>query len=286
MLDSIHAGVVGDQCGKSHLICKFLFDTYKDGDDPTVGENFVICTVNFDKLSNAIIQPFVEDSYIQNSFTVDNIQYKLEILDTSGNDCYSNLYRKWFSSCDVFICAYSIASNSSFDTLPLFLEEIQKVKNSKFPMILVGLQADQEENRQVTTKEGLSQAYRYKCPYREISSKNDEKTKIDEVFRDAVREYIKFLEVPPEIEIRKSKSVTNKNIKEKEIPLSLWRNSVLKTPVKVGKVTNTKLSKKLIIAVQDGNLYLFSNSKVLYFMKFLRFPIMHNLLMITGIPRT
>lgn len=73
------------------MICKFLFDTYKDGDDPTVGERerkisieiFVICTVNFDKLSNAIIQPFVEDSYIQNSFTVDNIQYKLEIVSYS-----------------------------------------------------------------------------------------------------------------------------------------------------------------------------------------------------------
>ena len=62
---------MGHQCGKSRLLCRFLFNEYKDQDDPTV-----------------------EDSYSKNDFVVDNDPCKLQLLDTSGNDFYANLYQK------------------------------------------------------------------------------------------------------------------------------------------------------------------------------------------------
>lgn len=45
----------------------------------------------------------------------------------------------------------------SFDFVNHLFEEIEKIKKRKdFPAVLVGTQSDQEENRRITYKEGLS----------------------------------------------------------------------------------------------------------------------------------
>lgn len=61
---------VGNQIGKSRLVCSFMYNEFEEVDDPTV-----------------------EDSYSKD-ITVDGLECKLDLLDTSGNDCYSNLYNK------------------------------------------------------------------------------------------------------------------------------------------------------------------------------------------------
>lgn len=53
-------------------------------------------------------------------------------------------------------------------------------------------------DRQITAKEGLSVAYRYKCPFLEVSSKTGEN--IDQVFQNIVRE------------IRKSRAIKKKRV--------------------------------------------------------------------------
>lgn len=48
----------------------------------------------------------------------------------------------------------------------------------------------EDKHRAVTTKEGLSVAYRYKCGFVEASSKSGEN--VDEIFQEIVREIRKF----------------------------------------------------------------------------------------------
>jgi len=164
----IPVAVAGYQCGKSRLICRFLYDEYQEEDDPTV-----------------------EDSYTQPKFVVDGEECKLDILDTSGNDFYANLYEKWFGTSEGIILVYSITSTYSFDAVPQYIEQIQKVKKSQtFPLVLVATQADLQAERTVTSKEGLSVAYRYKCPYVEVSSLTGEH--VQQAFVEIVREVRKY----------------------------------------------------------------------------------------------
>jgi GTPase KRas len=54
------------------------------------------------------------------------------------------------------------------------------------PMVLVGLQADRESEREVTKEEGQAMAMGYGCPFLEASSKQGMNVK--QAFHDVVRE--------------------------------------------------------------------------------------------------
>eukprot|EP01114_Cavostelium_apophysatum_P024670 TRINITY_DN972_c0_g2_i1.p1 TRINITY_DN972_c0_g2~~TRINITY_DN972_c0_g2_i1.p1 ORF type:complete len:1016 (-),score=241.85 TRINITY_DN972_c0_g2_i1:3-3050(-) len=214
--------VVGHQCGKSRLLCKFLFDEYKEDDDPTV-----------------------EDSYSR-TCTVDDADCKLELVDTSGNDFYANLYEKWFSGSEGFVLVYSITSTYSFDAIAHYVESIQKIKQKdSFPMILIGTQSDLESQRQITTKEGLSVAYRYKCPFVEVSAKTGEN--VTEAFHTAVRE------------CRKARAAQDEVLRRE-------KNGKLDNPDKAGGLLKlspgvVKTWKKSWAAVKDGIFYLYPSQK-------------------------
>ena len=79
--------------------------------------------------------------------------------------------KKWFEPTDVFVLVYNITSTYSFDAIPHFYESILKARKGKpFPMVLAATGADLENKREITTKEGASVAYKYKCPFHEVSS--------------------------------------------------------------------------------------------------------------------
>eukprot|EP01118_Nematostelium_gracile_P012126 TRINITY_DN4389_c0_g1_i2.p1 TRINITY_DN4389_c0_g1~~TRINITY_DN4389_c0_g1_i2.p1 ORF type:complete len:130 (+),score=13.47 TRINITY_DN4389_c0_g1_i2:304-693(+) len=113
-----HVAVIGDECGKSRMVCRFLYDTYEEVDDPTV-----------------------EDRYTKSNFVVDSEPCKLEILDTSGNDVYASLYKKWYEASEAFICMFSITSTASFDQMMVLIERVQSIKHCDyFPLVIVATQ--------------------------------------------------------------------------------------------------------------------------------------------------
>jgi len=211
--------VVGPQSGKSCLICRFLFNEFKEEGDPTV-----------------------EDSYTHLDFVVDELYYKLNIVDTSGNDFYSNLYPNWFGNADGFLIVYSTTSIYSFDSIPQFVQEIQKIKKVKtFPMVLVATQADMEMIRVVSSKEGDSIARRLKCPFLEASAKTGDN--INEVFQSIVQE------------IRESKLQNQmKDIHQSFEMENEMKVSLLGYPTKKNGIRNRW--KKIYDSFKDGLLYL------------------------------
>ena len=110
------------------------------------------------------------------------------------------IVKKWFGSVDGFIVVYSVGSTRSFDSIQNFLEGIKKIrKTNRFPMIIVGTQGNfvfvvfndisadlPEQSHLVTEKEGRSVAYRYRCPFIEVSAKTGKN--VDKMFQSVVRE--------------------------------------------------------------------------------------------------
>ncbi len=95
---------------------------------------------------------------------------------------------------------YSVASQSSFDALPKMINQVQGgKKQKKFPMILVATQGNPSSSshivadctkREVTEKEGRSLAFKYSCPYLEVSAKTG--YNIPLIFSTVVQQITKY----------------------------------------------------------------------------------------------
>eukprot|EP01114_Cavostelium_apophysatum_P004617 TRINITY_DN1493_c0_g1_i1.p1 TRINITY_DN1493_c0_g1~~TRINITY_DN1493_c0_g1_i1.p1 ORF type:complete len:125 (+),score=27.33 TRINITY_DN1493_c0_g1_i1:338-712(+) len=96
----------------------------------------------------------------------------LTIWDTAGQEEYEALQDGYIREADGFIIVYSITDRKSFDQVTLFFKKILRVKDStKEPMVILANKADLEEQREVTTAEGLKLAQSLGCQFFEGSAK-------------------------------------------------------------------------------------------------------------------
>jgi len=131
--------------------------------------------------------PTIEDSY-RKRVTIDDETCLLDILDTAGGQEQVGLHDQYMRTSHTFVCVYSITSRQSFLELDGFYKKILRAKDQvKQPMVLVGNKRDLENDRQVLTAEGITQAEAYSCPFFEASAKS--RINIEEAFYQAVREY-------------------------------------------------------------------------------------------------
>lgn len=90
-----------------------------------------------------------------------------------------------------FLLVYSITSQSSFEEIEQFHQQICRVKDKDyFPMVLVANKCDLESERQVPSEEGRELASRYGCQFIETSAK--EYILVDEVFHETVRDIRRY----------------------------------------------------------------------------------------------
>jgi len=131
--------------------------------------------------------PTIEDSY-RKQFTVDKRTYLLDILDTAGQEMYSNYQDKYFISGAGFIIVYSITDSESFDKVGKYYDRIHKAKDTDngIPIILLANKIDLEKERQVSTSQGQEKAKTYDSLFAETSAKT--KIGIDDCFKLLVRE--------------------------------------------------------------------------------------------------
>eukprot|EP01110_Echinostelium_bisporum_P012116 TRINITY_DN6366_c0_g1_i2.p1 TRINITY_DN6366_c0_g1~~TRINITY_DN6366_c0_g1_i2.p1 ORF type:complete len:182 (-),score=40.57 TRINITY_DN6366_c0_g1_i2:143-652(-) len=130
--------------------------------------------------------PTIEDSY-RKQMVIDEEACLLEILDTAGQEELTALRDQWIRGSEGFVCVYSITSRSSFEEVSKFRQQIVRVHDrDDIPIVLVGNKCDLEDQREVTTQEGkdLAKSYGPTTIFCEASAKT--RTKIEEIFSDAV----------------------------------------------------------------------------------------------------
>ncbi|KAF7640048.1 Ras-related protein R-Ras2 [Meloidogyne graminicola] len=177
--------LVGSGCvGKSSLTIQFVQQYFITEHDPTIS-----------------------DIYIKNCF-VDDVLYRVEVVDTAGQDEFSEMREPHFQTGDGFLLVFSVSSRSSLEYMLQLRESIERYKDCKnFPMILVGNKCDLELEREISRLEAEDLAASLNIPYIESSAKF--RQNVDQIFHILIRQIRHFRQ----LEQQQYNEQNNSNIK-------------------------------------------------------------------------
>jgi len=99
--------------------------------------------------------------------------YKVDFHDTQGQERYRSISYNYVKNADGIILMYDITSQTSFDSISEWMENIRKIKNEQFPIVLVGNKCDLEDKRVISKEEGEDLAKKYELPFYETSNKDN-----------------------------------------------------------------------------------------------------------------
>uniref|UniRef100_A0A915LPA2 Uncharacterized protein n=1 Tax=Meloidogyne javanica TaxID=6303 RepID=A0A915LPA2_MELJA len=134
--------------------------------------------------------PTISDIYIKNCF-VDDVLYKVEVVDTAGQDEFAEMREPHFQTGDGFLLVFSVASRSSLEYMLKLREFIENYNNCKnLPMLLVGNKCDLESEREISRLEAEDLAANLKIPYIESSAKF--RQNVDQIFHTLIRQIRQF----------------------------------------------------------------------------------------------
>ena len=159
--------------GKSSLTNKATKNIFIQEYNPTIGFEFFSFNV---KLDNKVI--------------------KLQIWDTCGQELYRSLITNFYKNSSLAIIVYSITDKRSFDDIELWLKEIKIHSNPDAKTFIIGNKIDLEEDRVISTEEGMNLKNNFNCYYfNETSAKTGVNAR--EIFLKATiclyDDYIKFI---------------------------------------------------------------------------------------------
>ena len=155
--------VVGDvEVGKTTIFNQFTKHEFYPSYSPTTGYNFFFVKL---KTNNKVM--------------------KLHIWDTSGNPTYRANCLQWFRNSELCIVVYSVTNLDSFNNVKIWINDL-RANNSEAPIVLLGNQSDDEENRAVTKEMGEKIKEEYNLEFfEEVSAKNGFDQKDNFVFKIA-----------------------------------------------------------------------------------------------------
>ncbi|KAJ7912335.1 small GTPase superfamily [Mycena leptocephala] len=135
---------------------------------------------------SSLVKQFVENSFSQSYYptievtstktvTYNGTDYPCEIIDTAGQDQFSQLKSHHAIGIHGYVLVYSITSRASFDMIQVIYDKI--VNYSGLPgiaAVIVGSKADLHMRRQVDAKDGQRLAERNKTAWIEASALRNE----------------------------------------------------------------------------------------------------------------
>ncbi|KAJ7308693.1 small GTPase superfamily [Mycena albidolilacea] len=156
---------------------------------------------------SSLVKQFVENSFSEdyyptiNTTTTKTITYRgadypCEIIDTAGEDEFSQLNSHYAIGVHGYILVYSIASRASFDMIQIIYDKI--INYSGLPeiaAIIVGSKADLHLSRQVDSMAGQRLAQRNNTAWIEASALRNEN--VGKVFELCLAEIEKGNTAPP-----------------------------------------------------------------------------------------
>jgi|EP00505_MAST-04D_sp_SCG-Rhode-Island_P004048 Ras-related protein Rab-8A len=142
---------IGDSAvGKTCLISQFARDSFNPNFITTIGIDYKIKPVE-----------------------IDGKKYKLLIWDTAGQERFRTITTSYFRGCQGILLVYDITNRKTYDSIKVWMEQIEKINDQNVNKILVGNKCDLEDERQVTFEEGTQMAAEYQIPFLEASAKDN-----------------------------------------------------------------------------------------------------------------
>ena len=112
----------------------------------------------------------------------------MQIWDTAGKEHFKNIISSYYRGASGILLIYDITDRESFESLSLWLIEIEKNASKNVKILLIGNNCDLKDKRQVSYQEGKDFAQNNNMLFFEVSAKNN--TNINEAFESLVEEII------------------------------------------------------------------------------------------------
>jgi len=150
--------VIGDSgVGKSCLLLRFADDEFTTSHISTIGVDFKIRTI-----------------------VIDGKIIKLQIWDTAGQERFRTITSSYYRGAHGILIVYDVCNKTTFNNVPIWLQEIETSASKNVDVILVGNKSDMSHSRKVSELEGFHFAETHNLPFFETSAKNS--TNVDKCF--------------------------------------------------------------------------------------------------------
>ncbi|PVF99067.1 ras-domain-containing protein [Serendipita vermifera] len=141
--------LLGDQSvGKTSLITRFMYDTFDNTYQATIGIDFLSKTM------------YLEDRTV-----------RLQLWDTAGQERFRSLIPSYIRDSSVAIVVYDITNRASFISTSKWIDDVRSERGNDVIIVLVGNKADLSDKRQVTHEETAAKAAQLGIMFMETSAK-------------------------------------------------------------------------------------------------------------------
>ncbi|KAF9976255.1 hypothetical protein BGZ73_008897 [Actinomortierella ambigua] len=140
---------LGEQSvGKTSLITRFMYDTFDNTYQATIGIDFLSKTM------------YLEDRTV-----------RLQLWDTAGQERFRSLIPSYIRDSSVAVVVYDITNRNSFMNTAKWIDDVRAERGMDVIIVLVGNKTDLNEKRQVTAEEGEKKAKEFNIMFIETSAK-------------------------------------------------------------------------------------------------------------------
>ena len=128
--------------------------------------------------------------FLMKSLKINDQIVKLQVWDTAGQEKYRSMISSYYRGAHVALIVFDLTSHTSFEALPLWIENFYKNGPEQKNTILIGNKKDLVEERQVTQEEAELFSQTNNMIYFETSAK--EGNNIDYVFNYTAEKLLEF----------------------------------------------------------------------------------------------
>lgn len=142
--------LVGDSgVGKSCLLLRFVDDKFNPSFITTIGIDFKIKTIE-----------------------LNGQRIKLQVWDTAGQERFRTITTAYYRGAMGIIIVYDACDENSFESVKKWYQTVNQHAKDDAQLFLVGNKCDDEESRQVSSKQGELLAQELGVPFLESSAKS------------------------------------------------------------------------------------------------------------------
>ncbi|GAA5822666.1 hypothetical protein JCM11251_004333 [Rhodosporidiobolus azoricus] len=140
---------LGEQSvGKTSLITRFMYDTFDNTYQATIGIDFLSKTM------------YLEDRTV-----------RLQLWDTAGQERFRSLIPSYIRDSSVAVVVYDITNRTSFMNTSKWVDDVRSERGNDVIIVLVGNKTDLGDKRQVTTDEAEQKSKELNVMFIETSAK-------------------------------------------------------------------------------------------------------------------
>ncbi|KAI0042690.1 ras-domain-containing protein [Auriscalpium vulgare] len=141
--------LLGDQSvGKTSLITRFMYDTFDNTYQATIGIDFLSKTL------------YLDDRTV-----------RLQLWDTAGQERFRSLIPSYIRDSTVAIVVFDITNRQSFLSTSKWIDDVRSERGTDVMVVLVGNKADLSDKRQVTLEEATAKSQQLNIMFMETSAK-------------------------------------------------------------------------------------------------------------------